>query len=384
MDFKGALKGARLEYRNFAGKGFDEKYVVIESDDWGSIRQPSRAVYDAQIKRGGHPERDPFTHYDSLEKDEDLEPLFEVLSRHYDAHGRPAVITANYAVANPDFDKIENCGFAQYHYESVDETLRGDPGCSRMRALWKQGMDGGVWAPQLHCREHVQIEKWMESLRRGDEETTWAFSNRMISTADMIAAGNPYAYMDAFNHSSAEEARDQIERIVSDATAIFTRLFGFASKTFVAPCYVWGEALESALRKSGIDALQGGWYQWVPLNGSLRKKVHYNGEIQNGRLYMVRNCLFEHSLFGGEDAVASCLNQMESAFRWRRPAVISSHRVNYMGRIEEANRARGLRLLDELLAKMRRRWPDIVFISSSGLADLYRENDGVHFEAGTR
>lgn len=374
MDLKNVLKDIRLECRNSMGKGFDQKYVVIESDDWGSIRQPSRALYDAQMNRGGRPDRDPFFRYDSLERNKDLELLLEVLTRHKDAHGYPAVITPNYAVANPDFEKIRKGSFAQYHYETIEETLQNDPGCNGVQVLWRQGMNGGVWAPQLHCREHVQIEKWMESLRRGDVETVWAFSNRMVSTAGSIASGNRYAYMDAFNYASVtDQSRDQVERIASDAVRMFTQLFGRAPETFVAPCYVWNDALEEALHLNGIYSMQGGWYQWVPEgNGSLQKKVHYNGEIRGGQLYTVRNCLFEHSLFGEGDAVESCLKQMESAFRWHRPAIISSHRLNYMGRIEEANRGRGLRLLGELLKRICRTWPDAVFISSSDLTDLYR------------
>ncbi len=374
MDLKNVLKDIRLECRNSMGRGFDQKVVVIESDDWGSIRQPSRALYDTQMNRGSRPDRDPFFHYDSLERNEDLELLLEVLTRHKDAHGRPAVITSNYAVANPDFEKIGKCGFAQYHFESVEETLRSDPCCSQVKAIWKQGMDAGVWAPQLHGREHVQIEKWMKSLRRGEAETLWAFSNRMVSTAGSIASDNRYAYMDAFNYASAaDNSREKIERIVRDAVQLFTHLFGLAPQTFVAPCYVWNDALEEALRLNSIDSMQGGWYQWVPEGeDSLRKRVHYNGEFKGGQLHTVRNCLFEHSMFGSGDAVESCLKQMESAFRWHRPAIISSHRLNYMGRIEEANRGRGLRLLGDLLRRICRTWPDAAFISSGDLTDLYR------------
>lgn len=57
---KKLLKDARLEYRNFRGKRLDKKYVVIESDDWGSIRQPSKEVFLEQVERSGKEIEDPF------------------------------------------------------------------------------------------------------------------------------------------------------------------------------------------------------------------------------------------------------------------------------------------------------------------------------------
>ncbi len=41
---KAMLKRARLDYRNSRGKKLKGRYLVIESDDWGSIRQSSPAA----------------------------------------------------------------------------------------------------------------------------------------------------------------------------------------------------------------------------------------------------------------------------------------------------------------------------------------------------
>ena len=66
-----------------------------------------------------------------------------------------------------------------------------------------------------------------------------------------------------------------------------------------------------------------------------------------------------------------CLQAIESAFRWKQPAVLSSHRVNYIGRMVPANGAAGVRILDQLLGEVLRRWPDVRFVSSDQLAALY-------------
>ena len=113
---KSVAKGIRNELRNAKGKKLQGKYLVIESDDWGSIRQPSLEIYQKQVERAGREIKDPFFRFDAVEQDEDLEELFTVLERHRDSYGNPAVITADYAVANPDFDKIRKSKFGEYFY----------------------------------------------------------------------------------------------------------------------------------------------------------------------------------------------------------------------------------------------------------------------------
>lgn len=367
---KEILKGARLEYRNSRGRTLQGRYLVIESDDWGSIRQSSPAAWEEQMARSVKTEADPFFHYDALERGEDLERVWEVLARYADQDGNHPVITADYAVANPDFARIQAGGLTEYFWEPFPETAKRYPGSENLLELCRQGMRAGVWKPQLHCREHVQVPGWMEALRQKDPEITWAFAHQMISTAEAVTPRQQFGYMDAFRYPAQEEAA--LEKLIQEAAELFRTLFGFRSETFVASCYVWNSPLEQILRKNGIRAMQGGWYQWIPgPAGSFEKKTHYSGTRSADQLYLVRNCLLEHSLFGDRDCVDRCLKEIESAFRWKQPAVLSSHRVNYMGRMVPANGAAGVRILDQLLGEVLRRWPDVRFVSSDQLAALY-------------
>lgn len=59
----------------------NRKIIVFESDDWGSIRMPSKDVYDTMLNKGYPVDIRPFEKYDSLESDEDIEALFEVLKK---------------------------------------------------------------------------------------------------------------------------------------------------------------------------------------------------------------------------------------------------------------------------------------------------------------
>jgi hypothetical protein len=68
--------------KNIPGWRTNRKIIVIESDDWGSIRMPSRSAYGKLIKaglnlNGGDGLR--YSLYDSLESKSDLEGLFHVL-----------------------------------------------------------------------------------------------------------------------------------------------------------------------------------------------------------------------------------------------------------------------------------------------------------------
>jgi hypothetical protein len=50
-----------------------------------------------------------------------------------------------------------------------------------------------------------------------------------------------------------------------------------------------------------------------------------------------------------------------------KPAVISTHRINYMGGINPENRTQGLDQLELLLKKLIKKFPDVQFISTDEL-----------------
>jgi len=92
-------------YVNFRGWNSNRKLILIESDDWGAIRMPSREVYEDFLVKKIPVDKNYFTKYDCLESNQDLEQLFHVLSSFKDRKGNHPVITANALIANPDFEK---------------------------------------------------------------------------------------------------------------------------------------------------------------------------------------------------------------------------------------------------------------------------------------
>lgn len=352
---------------NIPGWHTNRHIVVIESDDWGSIRMPSKEVYDRLLKEGYRVDLHPYEKYDSLATEEDLSSLFEILSKYSDRKGRHPIITANCAVANPDFEKIEQSEFTQYYYEPFTTTLKRYNECKNSFVLWQQGIKNKVFMPQFHAREHLNVARWLDVLRNGDSDNIFAFKQGMIGVfpKDNHKIGNVFQV--ALDNSKYED--QPIEEIISEGLDLFEKIFGFKSKTFIAPCYTWRPEIEKVLKEKGVSGLQGMVYQKVPGGNYIR---HWMGtKNQYGQVYMIRNAFFEPSLRGDDhDEVNECLYRIKCAFRWNKPAIVSAHRINFIGAIHEENREKNLKSLSVLLSSILRQWPDVEFMSSYELCDI--------------
>ncbi len=89
---------------------------------------------------------------------------------------------------------------------------------------------------------------------------------------------------------------------------------------------------------------------------------------------IVRNGTFEPSFYPSNrrKALDMCLADIESAFRWNQPAVISTHRINFVSGLSVENRDKNLKLFDELLKTILKKWPDVQFLNTVELGDLYK------------
>lgn len=316
----------------------------------------------------------PFTHnrfnrYDTLADKEDLERLFEVLQSVKDRTGRNAVMTAFTNVANPDFKKISGNDFSEYHYEPFTDTLKRYYGDSATFSVWLNGLRLGIFVPELHGREHISVQFWMRKLKDGNYVARKAFNHEFvaISIDGMIPA------IDQFRPEFYFESKDQIQFLknsIKTGTDLFEKLFGYRSRVFAPSNSIFHPDLEPELALSGTRYLYVNTFNPVPLgNGKLRNRFYRNGKkSSSGLIYYTRNCAFEPTAPGYKGIDAS-MKQIEVAFRWGKPANISTHRVNFVGRINKGNRDKGLRELRYLLAAVIKKWPDIEFLSSARMLD---------------
>lgn len=377
--FKNRMLNQLKRYvQNFPGSSTERQLLVIESDDWGSIRMPSAAVYQDLKRLGAKPENDPYLKYDSLASETDLQALFEVLGSVKDIKQRPAVFTANSVMANPDFEKIQKKGFEKYFWEPFTETLKRYPSHSRSFDLWRQGMDHGVFRPQYHGREHLNVFQWMEGLKSSDQWLMRAFERQMISISS-VPGKMRFGHMEGLDFFSFEEKKSKT-LILEEGMDIFRKIFGFTSLSFIANCYIWDTSTEESLNKLGVKYFQGISNQIVPVldsDGSHRHvyKRHYFGQKNIlGQRYLIRNAFFEPSLDPNFDWVSDCLNRIKIAFHCKKPAIIGSHRLNYIGFIDEKNRTNNLIQLRSLLKKIIKVWPNVEFVASDDLDSIWNKS----------
>ena len=361
--FKSFLGGL---FGNSAGSHrLKEKLLIIESDDWGAIRTPSADCLNAFELNKFQLGKSVYK-VDALASKTDLEMLFNLLLSIVNVDGQHPIITANAIMANPDFDRIKESDYQSYYYEPFYKTFERYPEHQDNLKLWKKGMTEGVFYPQFHGREHLNIERWMRALQQPDEKVRFSFDRG--STYSGIA---DYAFMEAYDWSFPEEIETQ-KLIIKEGLQIFKETFGFSSRSFIAPCYNWDSALEPFLAKQGIEWIQGISSQLSP-TGTFDKyraiSHHFAKKNAVGSLYNIRNVFFEPVNDPGVDWTDAALARIQAAFLMKRPAVISTHRVNYVGYIDPKNRDNGLRQLQKLLRTVVKRWPDVQFITTDQLSN---------------
>lgn len=368
----------RKELYNIPGWRTKRHLVVFESDDWGSIRMPSIEIYESFLRKGIRVDKDPYCKYDNLATKKDLSDLFEVLDSVRDINGNPAVITANAVVANPVFDKIRESEFKEYYYEPFTETLKRYSQCEGALDSWQEGMKRGLFHPQFHGREHLNVKSWLRVLQQGPSVTMTAFELGTFGLTYLVDPSIKLYYMGAFNSCLDEDVR-KYNVILQDGLDMFEKLFGFRSKSFIATTYEWSPKIEPCLVKNGVEYIQGAVAQKIPLDDDCTFKVKRNGfqgtKTKSGLVRLMRNCFFEPSISPGYDYVNDCLHRMEIAFRWGKAANICTHRLNFIGSIHKSNTDKNLPELSRLLKEMLKRWPDIEFVTSDQLGKIIVDSD---------
>jgi hypothetical protein len=365
---------------NIPGWSTKRKLIVFESDDWGSIRMSSKSNRDALVKAGFSFEGHAFNLYDALESNDDLAMLFEVLSGFTDATGRNPVFTAVSITGNPDFEKIKASGFSKYYWEPFTDTLARYPQHDKVYGLYQEGIGKRLFHPVFHGREHLNVLRWLSYLQSGNKSVLRAFESGV--TGIYLGIGNERLadFQAAFEPDSIADL-PFMEQAIHEGLDAFERLWNFQAAYFVPPNGPFHNSLEKVLHEKKVRFILAERRQQEPLgDGKYRSHFHYIGMRNKwGQTYLTRNGFFEPSVWHGglrEHAVDKCMLAIERAFRWNKPAIISSHRVNYAGFIDPENRGRSLRLLSELLYSIRRRWPEAEFMTSTELGDLiYKERN---------
>ncbi|MFT4733106.1 MAG: hypothetical protein ACI83B_000393 [Sediminicola sp.] len=352
---------------NALGWRTNRKILVIESDDWGSVRTRDLEALSYLKEKGFEVDKSNFVKFDSLESDDDLYHLFEVLQSVKDKNGRAAVFTPMTIMGNPDFRQIEKNEFQLYAWEPFTATGKKYKGSEGLIDAYQVGVQNQVFIPEYHGREHLNHLRWMRGLKASEKGILEPFKvgsfglGRVDGTAvrDHLAAYDP-------------EFKNDIPLLMNslaEGLDLFEEIFGYKASYFVASKSPEPKKFEQVLAEKGVMYLTRYKLQRYPLgDNKYEREINWIGKkTAYGQTMITRNAGFEPSEKANFDWVNNCLAEINLAFRLKKPAVISSHRVNYVSRLSNDNRSNGLKQLRRLLTEIVSKWPDVEFMSSAEL-----------------
>lgn len=346
--------------------------MVIAVDDYGNVRLNSPA---ARKELNGQL-HNRFDAYDTLETKADLEQLYEVLSSVKDQNGQTAKFTPYALPCNVDFESLEQNGYSQYVYETLPETFQ-KLSAQQPRAyggaweVWQQGIKEGLLAPQFHGREHLNLTFFEKKLAEKDPALMASLQNRSLVGLGAGAHAS-IGWTAAFSFWDPAELKRHLA-ILREGLDAFEQVFGYRASVFTPPAQQFHPGLYPVLRENGIHAIDRPFHYRQHLGHGQYKRqferMHWDQKA--GLVKIVRNVVFEPTA-SNIDHVGKALKQIEAAFGWRKPAIISSHRVNFCGHIDPKNRKKGLDDLKELLQQIVKRWPEVEFVNAGELPPLIK------------
>lgn len=357
--------------KNLPGKKTKRKIVVFYVDDYGSIRVKDREAYNS-LKEAGIPmDQNRFTRYDTLADAKDLSLLFETLTSVRDSQHNFASFTAFVNIANPDFEKIRASDFTEYHREPFTQTIaRYSDDYQGVFELWQEGIRNNIFYPAYHGTEHINVKRWMEALQIGHKSSRLAFDYQSVAVPNFLGK-KPISHPTTTFYIEESVENRELEEAVEVGTNLFTEILGYRSKQFTPGAGLYSPDLHPILMKQGIKFIHVNRYQSYPLgDGRFRKQFLYNGKINEvGQKYIVRNCVFEPNGSPDYQIADRCLKEIEAAFYWGAPALISSHRVNFIGHFDQKYRDNSLAQLKYLLENIIKQWPDVEFMNGDDMAE---------------
>jgi len=331
-------------------KKFKERYIIIESDDWGLERALNKESIDWTGRKFG---KENFSRWttDSLESTEDLDCLYNVIEKFKDKFEYSPVITANFITHNIDYSSESKLNFKPLSsgYNNIENT--------QIRKKYEEGIKKKFIFPQLHGYSHyncTELETYFDT-----EEGKEAFRNNFFVAKSTIKKNLSFLHGEMSN-------RNQKAGLIIEAAKEFENYFGFKSKSLIPPTFIFDLELAKILTQNGIEMIQSS----NRLVNSDKKKYRFPYyRKRKGMYWSERNARLdphpEYKFF-----YEQCLNSVERAYESSSPAVIDFHRVNFAGKYTPEYRERTLKELEKLFEEIHKRWPDTKFIHTQKLVEI--------------
>ena len=338
---------------------FNRPLVLFQSDDWGRVGVRDREGWEELRAAGLNLGEKPYDFY-TLETAEDVHALGEVLRKHRDSAGRRPSMVMNFIMANVDFDGCFEPGQKRIPLRPLTEGLPGKWRRPQLLEAYRQGIRERLFYPALHGLTHFCERAIARELDTGEERSElvkklWRAQTPYIHWR-MPWIG--YEYWDpelrpAHRFLPVDDQRAAIKR----AAGIFRDLFTTSPFSACAPGYRANADSRTAWFEDGVRVVQNG-----AQNGPGERTGPYLDE--NGMLSTYRTVEIEPAMERCD--VEKLVTQVEECFAGGLPAVISIHSINFHSTIQDF-RTPTLKLLDEFLTALEKKWPSLLYVHDADL-----------------
>lgn len=351
-------------YLDYRGWSTNRKLVIFEVDDygWSNYFNENDTAIAAEMNLP------PFVKYDRIATVDELDQLFNVLSSVKDKNGRPAVFSPMTVTGNPDFIKIKDSNFKSYYSEPFTTTFQRNYG-NMLIKKWESGIHNGLFMPEFHGREHLHVSTWLNALSKPNSATRKAFDNGVYTFS--VEKEQPLNRKFGATYSFADtQELASLKHSLIEGVRFYEQTFKQKPSSFTPPAGGYSYMYEELLSELGLNAISLGRSAIITgAQGINERKYHFLGQEAKSKLkYIPRNCLFEpHNK--NEDAVERCMRDVVSAFKRKKPAIISSHRINFVN-VKAGYNGSGLLKLEKLLSNIVTTFIDAEFISTKELIKI--------------
>ncbi len=338
--------------------------VIFQSDDWGMVRSPENNHF---ISNFGEPK---IWAYDQLESVEELELIFQLLSKYKDANNNPPLIEANFIVSNPDFEATQENGYQSIILKPISEY-------SELIKKWNEGIKNRIFIPQYHGRLHFNSDK-MLSMIQNDIESKALFDLHLHGGLNNYKKGKWTLHSEYQKWEDGSELPyNQLLQWIEEGLLDFFNAFGYYPKSTIAPQYVFAPTTAKAFAELGFQVIQGTNMQTYKKDGfKILRKIPTGSRYYKGLIALGRNVKFEPSRDNDYWNYESAIKKCRMLINKKIPVIIDSHRINYVGKFGEEGRE----ALDKLIGDLTKM--DCRFLTSEEFSEAVI-NNGNYCEFGT-
>jgi hypothetical protein len=358
--------------KNFGGWTSQRKIVCFAVDDYGNIRIHDKKSLETLIKNGLK-KSNRFDVLDSLCTREDYQKLYEVLDSVKDKNNKPANFTTYALSANIDFKNVLK-NWDKFEYELLPETYQklGENN-EQYKGTWDvvlEGIKSKFIKPQFHGREHLNVPLFEYHIKQNTDFFRINLENNSYAGIPKNPKTPTVSFSQSFSFWDENEVDRQLE-IIKDGLKVFEEVYGYPTTTFTPPALQLHPKLYDKIEKLGIKSID----KPRKIRRHLGKNTFISESNKLGfqknekHVTVIRNVMFEPMSKSHSNWVDFTFAQIEAAFRTKKPAIISSHRVNFCGNINPDNRDKGLVMLKDLLKKITDKYSDVEFMSVDELVD---------------